>query len=296
MNLRGKKMSKYHNKKRNTALLYEFLVRTISAALVEGDKKKSSTALRILKKYYKPGTQLYKEFRLFNALLKTTVSSDSVSSTIINEARAAASSANLAELDREKSLLIRSINHMIKDDNFYDQPISEYKMYASIQTLLNEWRKTPGSADIAALGKYEDQLRIWLLSEKKSADFSVNDDSPGTSRLLMKVMMKKLNEKYSTSLNSDQKEIIRSYAFSAANDDQTTIKKKLEEIRKDLLNAMDVYSAANPENAYVIQKLNVAKVQMLSESLDAIDDASVSRFMLYSSLKQELSGDEGDKQ
>jgi hypothetical protein len=289
-------MSKSHNKKRNTALLYEFLVRTISAALVEGDKKKSSTALRILKKYYKPGTQLYKEFRLFNALLKTTVSSDSVSSTIINEARAAASSANLTELDREKSLLIRSINHMIKDDNFYDQPIAEYKMYASIQTLLNEWRKTPGSADIAALGKYEDQLRIWLLSEKKSVDLSVNDDSPGTSRLLMKVMMKKLNEKYSNSLNSDQKEIIRSYAFSTANDDQTTIKKKLEEIRIDLLNSMDSYISSNPENTYVIQKLNMAKSQMLSESLDVIDDSSVSRFMLYSSLKQELSGDEGDKQ
>lgn len=289
-------MSKSHNKKRNTALLYEFLVRTISAALVEGDKKKSATALRILKKYYKPGTQLYKEFRLFNALLKTTVSTDSVSSTIINEARAAASSANLTELDREKSLLIRSINYMLKDDNFYDQPVAEYKMYATIQTLLNEWRKTPGDADIAALGKYEDQLRTWLITEKKSVDLSVNDDSPGTSRLLMKVMMKKLNEKYSTSLNSDQKEIIRSYAFSTANDDQNTIKKKLEEIRIDLLNAVDSYSVANPENTYVIQKLNTAKTQMLSESLSNIDDSVVSRFMLYSSLKQELSGDEGDKQ
>ena len=288
-------MSKYHNKKRNTALLYEFLVRTISTALVEGDKKKSSTALRILKKYFKPGTQLYKEFRLFNALLKTTVSTDSVSSTIINEAKLAAASANLSELDREKSLLIRSINHMIKDENFYDQPVSEYKMYASIQTLLNEWRKSPGSADIAVLGKYEDQLRNWLITEKQTTDFAVTDDSPGTSRLLMKVMMKKLNEKYSSSLNVDQKEIIRSYAFSAANDDQTTIRKKLEEIKKDLLSSIENYSNSNSENVYVLQKLKIAKDQMMNEDLSVVNDGVVSRFMLYSALKQELSVDEGDK-
>ena len=38
-----------HNskKKRNSGLLYEFLVRTISRALVEGNKKKSAHALKI---------------------------------------------------------------------------------------------------------------------------------------------------------------------------------------------------------------------------------------------------------
>lgn len=287
-------MSKSHNKKRNTALLYEFLIRTISTALVEGDKKKSSTALRILRKNFKPGTQLYKEFRLFNALVKTTVSSDSVSSTIINEARTAATQADLQRLDREKSLLIRNINHMIHDDNFYDQPISEYRMYATIQTLFNEWRKPAGTADIAAMATYEDQLRKWLVAEKKQADHVISEDSPGESRLLMKVMMKKLNEKYSSALNAEQREIIRSYAFSAANDDQTTIKRKLEEIRKGLLESMGSYVDSNNESTYIVKKINEAKTQMLSESFDNIDDATVSRFMLYSALKQELSGDEGE--
>ena len=130
-------MSKSHNKKRNTALLYEFLVRTIASALVEGDKKTSSTALKILRRYFKPGTQLYKEFRLFNALVKTTVSSSAVTSSIIAEAKAAAQTADIVALDREKSLLIRSINHALNIDNFYDHPVSEYRTYATIQTLLN---------------------------------------------------------------------------------------------------------------------------------------------------------------
>jgi hypothetical protein len=288
-------MSKSHNKKRNTALLYEFLIRTISTALVEGDKKKSSIALRILRKNFKPGTQLYKEFRLFNALIKTTVSSDAVSSTIINEARAAAAQADMTVLDREKSLLIRNINHMIQNENFYDQPISEYRMYATIQTLLNEWRKPVGTCDIAAIASYEDQLRKWLVTEKKSPEHTISEESPGESRLLMKVMMKKLNEKYSSALNSEQREIIRSYAFSTANDDQETIKRKLDEIRSGLHESMSFYAKSNPESAYIVKKIDEVKRQMLSESLDVVDDETVSRFMLYSALKQELSGGEGDE-
>ena len=73
-------MSRTHNKRRNAGLLYEFLVRTISQALVEGNQKKSSTALKILRRHFKPGTELHKEFRLINALVRSTVSSESVAS------------------------------------------------------------------------------------------------------------------------------------------------------------------------------------------------------------------------
>jgi hypothetical protein len=284
-----------HNKKRNTALLYEFLIRTISSSLVEGDKKKSAIALRILRRHFKPGTQLYKEFRLFNSLVKTTVSTDGVASSIISEAKSAALTADLDALDREKSLLIRSINHMIRDENFYDQPVSEYRLYATIQTLLNEWRKPVGTSDIAALANYEDQLHSWLLSEKKSTDHTVLDESPGTTRLLMKVMMKKLNEKYSNALNDEQREIIKAYAFSAANDDQTTIKKKLQEIRSELLESIEEYAKQKPDNTFLISKLQDAKSKILSESLDAVDDSVVSKFMLYSTLRQELNESEGEE-
>lgn len=288
-------MSKTHNKKRNTALLYEFLIRTISSALVENDKKKSSVALKILRRYFKPGTQLYKEFRIFNALVKTTVSADSVATSILKEARTAIGSLDYNTLDREKSLLIRSINHMIKDENFYDQPIAEYRLYATIQTLFNEWRRPAGTADIVSLANYENQLREWLITEKKKEDHTLIDESPGTTRLLMKVMMKKLNEKYSDALNEDQKEIIKAYAFSTANEDQTTIKKKLEEVRSGLLEAIDVYVVQKQDNTFVVGKLQDAKSRMLSESLDAVDDSTVSKFMLYSTLRQELTENEGEE-
>lgn len=288
-------MSKTHNKKRNTALLYEFLIRTISSALVENDKRKSSVALKILRRYFKPGTQLYKEFRIFNALIKTTVSSDSVATSILKEARTAIEVLDYEALDKEKSLLIRNINHVIKDENFYDQPVAEYRLYASIQTLFNEWRKPVGSADIVSLANYENQLREWLITEKKKEDHTLIDETPGTTRLLMKVMMKKLNEKYASSLNDDQREIIKAYAFSTANEDQTTIKKKLEEVRHGLLEAIDSYMTQKQDNTFVINKLQNTKSKILSESFDAVDDDTVSKFMLYSNLRHELTSTEGEE-
>ena len=106
--------------------------------------------------------------------------------------------------------------------------------------------------------------------------------------------MKKLNEKYSSTLNSDQKEIIRSYAFSTAKDDKSTIIKKLMEVRNNLSRSIDSYVTDNPENKFVIDKMVSVKSQMLSESLESVDDSTVSRFMLYSALSHELIGSEGE--
>lgn len=283
--------SSSHNKKRNAGLLYEFLVRTISCALVEGDKKKSSTSLKILRRYFKPGSELYKEFRLINALIKTTVSSETVAASILGEAKSAARSYDLSTLDREKSLLIKHINHSLNDENFYDQQVNEYRMYATVQTLLNDWRAT--NKDLQRMASYEDQLVQWLTTPKdKPADVIINEESPGTSRLLMKVMTKKLNEKYSGILNEDQRSLVKTYVFSAASEDSSIIKKKLTEIKDNLFEKMASYARQNINNKYVTSKLNDVRDQLMSENFEHIDDETVTRFMLYTKLSTELDSKE----
>lgn len=283
--------SKNHNKKRNSLLLYEFLVRTISNSLVEGDKQKSSSALKILKKHFKPGTNLYKEFRLMNSLIKTTVSSDHVASTILKEARVVATSIDVLKLDREKSLLIKSINHTLNEDHFYDQQVPDYRTYATIQQLVNEWRSK--DKDIGKLASYEDQLMRLLTTKKEAAfDHTITEDSTGTSRLLMKVMSKKLNEKYQNILSEQQRSLIKAYAFSSATDDQTTIKMKLSEIREGLLPMIN--SSLNDEGhgQYLGKKLLEVRDVLQNENVDCINDDTITRFMLYSRLQSELESKE----
>jgi hypothetical protein len=285
-------MSFSHNKKRNIGLLYEFLIKIISNALVENDKQKSAKALKIIKQSFKPGTELYKEFRLINSLMRTTVSSEAVAASIMAEAKSAARSHDPNLLDHQKSILIRNINHQLKDENFYDQYVNEYKMFATIQGLINNWRN-PGS-DLQKTAEYEDQLLKWLTSAKQeSVDMKVNENSVGTNRLLMKVMMKKLSEKYEGTLSPDQKSLIKAYAFSTANEDSDTIIRKMNEIRQKLLGSIDEYVSLNESSEYLVSKLNEVKEKLLQQ-INEVDDSKVSEYMLYAKLVDELTGGSND--
>lgn len=284
--------AKSHNKKRNSLLMYEFLVRTISRSLVEDDKKKSAAALKILRKYYKPGTEIYKEFRLLNALAKSTVSSEHVAASILKEARSASEKFDLTRLDREKSLLIRSINHVINDENFYDQHVNEYRTYATLQSLVNEWRKD--AKDIYLIGQFEDAVSKHLLEEKTQAsDAVISEDTAGSARLLMKIMSKKLNEKYEGVLNEQQKSLVKAYTYATASSDPSSIRMKLEEIRKDLMGLIFEYrSVSSTPNEYLNGKLQETLELLENEDLGTISDDTVTRFMLYSRLKDELESKE----
>ena len=283
--------SKAHNKKRNAGLLYEFLVRTISCALVDGDQKKSATALKIIRRHFKPGTELYKEFRLINAMIKTTVSSEAVAASILGEAKSAARTHDIPALDREKSLLIKHINYSLKDENFYDQQVNEYRMYATVQTLLNDWRST--NRDLQRMASYEDQLVQWLTTKKELPDdHIISEESTGTARLLMKVMTKKLNEKYAGLLNEDQRSLVKAYVFATANEDPTVIRKKLVDIKSNLLERMVAYTVFHPDNSYVNNKLSEAREKIEAETLENVNDETVTRFMLYTKLSTELDGEE----
>ena len=284
--------SKNHNKKRNSILLYEFLVSSISKSLVEDDKRKSSAALKILKRHFKKGTNLYKEFRLLNSLIKTSVTSPQVASRILKEAKDAAIKLDTAELDREKSLLIRNINHTINNDNsFYDQHINEYRMCATIQQLINEWQSE--DTDITKIAEYEDQLVHWLLLPKKNvSEHTISEESSGTSRLLMAVMSKKLNEKYSNVLNEQQKNIIKAYALTSMSSDTNQIAQRLEEVRSDLSASIDSYIEQIKDLPHLKSKLVETKQELMSENFEKIDDALITKFMIYSKLNLELDSKE----
>jgi hypothetical protein len=274
--------------------MYEFLVRSISTCLVEGNQRSSSAALRIIRKHFKPGTELYREFRLINSLIRTTVTSENVASSIMQEAKLSARSYDEAALDKEKSYLIRAVNHTIKDPNFYDQQIDEYTMYATIQQLINDWRDP--NRDLERMARFEDKLVSWLTFPKEEkVEETVSEESPGTNRLLMKIMMQKLNDKYSDVLSEQQKALVRAYAWSTTNDDQGTVRDKLTEVKSTLLSSIDEFTEQNPDDQYTNEQLTEAKGQLLAETLEDVGDETLTRFMLYLKLNDELmNGEDGN--
>ena len=64
-------MKMKHNKKRNTAFLYEVIIRELTKAMVDGDKAKKSAIIKIVKENFKSNTLLSKDLDLYNAVLET---------------------------------------------------------------------------------------------------------------------------------------------------------------------------------------------------------------------------------
>ena len=154
-----------HNKKRNVGLLFAQLSQSVSEAMVEGNVKKANNTLSVIKRHFVPGTELFKEFRLFRAIMVTSVPTDSLATSIIGEAKHASKNINTKLLTQQKSALIKDINYNLNENNFYSRRVADYKTFATVQTLLSEWRSE--SPDVAVVAKFETELHSHLLEEKK---------------------------------------------------------------------------------------------------------------------------------
>jgi hypothetical protein len=279
-------MSKSHNKKRNVGIIFELLLRCVSSRLIENDEKGAQDALNIISKYFDVNSELYKEFRLFNALAKSTVSSSAVAAAILTEAKQASRRCNFNKLNKEKSFLIKEINHNLKDNNFYFRRVPDYTTYATIQTLLNSWRNRD-KADLTELVKYESKIIDWLLSEKEvitSLDEHITENSDA---LIVKILSEKFNNAYTDRLNDEQKDIIRSYVFSIVSDNGTSITKKLSEIKERTLKEINLFFEKE-DNKILLEKVDKIKDLITNESSDGVTDQTITRFLLVSQLKTEM--------
>jgi len=279
-------MSKSHNKKRNVGIIYEQLLRTMAQALVDNNQEKYNTALTILRNNFAKGTQLYKEFRLFNALVKTTVDSESLATRILNEAHKAALDFDRQQLRKEKAQLIKEINHGLGDASFYNQRVDEYRSYATIQTLLNDWRVSDDT-NLARIASYENKVCNWLMKEKARDNTLKTIKDDGVTGLSVKIMREKFNKKYGNTLNTDQQELIKEYVFSKSSGNTTQFKAYLSELRNSLYAELCVYSDSC-SNQVLNEKMDKVKDVIQEINVNEVDDEAISKFLVISQLKSEL--------
>jgi len=277
-------MTMNHNKKRNVGIIYELLVRAVSSYLVDNDKGRAQIALDILSRHYNKHTELYKEFRLFNALAKTTVKDTSVAAAILTESRSASKRFDSVKIDKEKSSLIKEINYNLVDTNFYRRNVPDYRVYATIQTLLNQWRQGDRS-NLAESVIIESNLIEWLTSEKQVE--TIQEVNPNVDALVVKIMNEKFNKKYNDKLTLEQKELINDYVFSMKNDDGRSISYKAEILRKSTINKLNELRS-DEKNPVLLEKSEIVLERLNSLNFDKIDDEKISKLMTMIQLVKEI--------
>ena len=277
-----------HNKKRNVGVLFAQLSEYISSALVEGDVKKAQRALRVLGKHFSPGSEIYKEFRLFRALVVTEVPSSVLASSIITEAKIASKKLDKKKLMQEKSMLIKDINYNLHDSNFYDRRVSDYKAFATVQTLLTTWASS--EPDIAVMAQFEKNLHEHLQAEKTIVNLD-EFKTPNVNRLTVQIMQEKIQEKYGQTFSGDQAKLLREYVFSAHGGTNSDFIEKLSGIRKNC-NARLKEFKATCENQILLEQIDSVCEKIDDLKLSNVNDTTISQYLTLMKLTTEITSGE----
>lgn len=196
-------MKMKHNKKRNTAFLYEVIIRELTKAMVEGDKSKKSSIIKIVRENFKGNTLLAKDLDLYKAILETKEVDQYTAEKIIFQARTQKLAINHKRLFEEQSNLVDTINKHINSDAF-NTFVPNYKSLATVFQIFHPKTKTKSRVLL------EKQIIESMTSEQKSK----KDLMKPIDNLTYKTFVKKFNEKYSESLLEEQKSLLGTYVSS----------------------------------------------------------------------------------
>jgi hypothetical protein len=201
-----------HSKYKNTGLLFELLVRQITADTLSGNDSKAAS---ILKKYFVK-TELGKEYKLYETLSKyknlTEGKADVVITTVIESSK----NLNRGILKRQKYNLIQEIQKHYNLDEFFKTKLPNYKLHASLYTLIEVYSSdnlsTPDQIITNKMTLIE-HLTSKQISKQKVEEGVIEEFKSYDKDLRIltyKVMLEKFNGKYAD-LNNNQKSVLREF-------------------------------------------------------------------------------------
>ncbi len=218
-----------HNKKRNTIFVYEALIRELTKAVIKQDMDRKQKVASVIKEHFGNSSELKKELGVYQGMLETKGLESSLIEKILAEAKIDFDKLNQDRIFAEQSKLINTINKSL-GVQVYDNFVPNYKDLATIHSIFN--KSTPAKNRV---------LLEQNLMESSSAHYNTakSTTKQPIDNLVYKSFVKRFNDKYHTSLNESQKNLVTKFVTSFA-DDGLELKMFLNEevgsLKKELQN------------------------------------------------------------
>jgi len=275
-----------HSKFKNTGILFELLVRQITADTLSGNDSK---ATNILKKYFNK-TELGREYKLYESLLKRTNLTEGKADIIINSVLESSKQLNKSALKRQKYNLIKEIKEHYNLEEFFKTKLPNYKAHAALYTLIEAHDNKSVSTDQVITNKLAilEHLTFAVKKENKPdelmEEFSKYDND--TRILTYRILLDKFNNKYadfSDSKKSILKEFINSVDNPAKLKDFYNI--KIQEIKKSLTTLNK--TTKNPVTKIKLDE-TLKNVLVNLEKNNKINNSHIVNLLQYCDLLEEL--------
>jgi hypothetical protein len=196
-----------HNKKRNTAFLYEALLKEVTKAIISGDKKTKRTAISILKESFAPKTVLAEELELYKTLLETKEVGNLIAEKIVFQVRQARSDISESDIQDAQNRLINRVNKELSS-SVYSNFVPNYKNIATISQLFST---DGGNANIKSGVLLEQKI---VTSMMQGIDSQDTPKMKPIDNLVFKSFVSKYNKEYSSGMLNEQKELLNHYILS----------------------------------------------------------------------------------
>ena len=193
-----------HNKKRNTAFLYEALVRELTKAVMKQDMDSKRKVVEVIKEFFSKSEILAKELELYRTLSETSNLRIHVAEKMLFEAKRAYSCLDKTRIYEAQSSLIKTINQKISK-NVFSNFVPNYKNIATIAQLFDDGDQPVKQKIIL------EQKIIDSLVSRETKDESKNMKPIGN--VVYRTFVKKFNSTYHD-LSEGQQKLLNRYVSS----------------------------------------------------------------------------------
>lgn len=276
-----------HSKFKNTGILFELLVRRITADTLSGV---NSPAVNILKKYF-ANTEVGKEYKLYEAVFKSNNVNENKANAILTTVLESSKKLNRSKLRKEKYNLIKELKEHYNLEELFKTKLTKYKEFASLYTLLEIYN----SQDITNPNQIIDN-KVTLLEHLTAKDVNkegVKDDileefksyDKDLRILTYRVLLEKFNDKYS-SLNNRQKYILKEFINSV--DSTPRLKEFYSSEVEYIKETLNKEIAKTKDETTKIKLQEVSKLVKDLDKKSSIKSDNLVDLLQYHSLLEEL--------
>ena len=249
-------MKNRHNKKRNTAFVFEALSREATIAIIKGDHQRKQKVVSIVRKHFTNDSLLKRDLECYRSLYENQNIDETTSKKIVEAALAAKRLIDPDGLFKQQTEIINDINKDLSPATF-NNFVPNYKSLATIAKMFN----TNSPKQSVMLETKIIKGMIGVIEEQKME---------AIDSITYKTFTKKFNEKYGNSLLREQKDLLNHYISSFSYDDLETkifLNREIGRLKSSLSEATSVEEIANdPE---MIRKTNAVR-----ERLESLTDAT----------------------